>query len=425
MTDEVKDLPLESIYWIDETDITEEQIKNQATSLMVHGLIEPIVVCPKDEKGHRGVIGRLRYEGMKYRWRNDPEGKTILSRIHTFKSEMEIKMWQLAENLHRRRLPAMQKARQLQDLFDIIREEADEEATLQTLAAAIEDSTGNKESVKTLQHYLSLTKLAPKTQAVLTSEKLGIRYGLELLRVKDEKKQEKIAKGIQDHPDRFDTVQSVKWRVDEIVEKERKKKHKKRLQKKAETLRAEGKIVVIDSSYSDLSYEEREKYKRFWNEPFPKCSDCPNFGILLTPNFQQKPLCADPSCYKKLDEEKDQATDRILKERKETLDKERAGILSMEPDERHWRLAVVGLIEPWPLARLLELDRQSYDPGGMLPAIWKKVQSMSEEECKQLLIKKAVEAILTGPQQWDKPAKKWAVKEFKLTRAVFLREEEA
>jgi len=226
-----------------------------ALSLMVHGQIEPIVVTGPDENGkYRGVVGRLRYEGMKKRWENEPEGKTILARVHKFEDELEIKMWQLAENLHRRQLPPMQKAKQLKALHDLIRKEAGEEATIQTLAAAIEDMTGEKESVKTVQHYLSLTKLQPEVQEILTRENAPLRHGLELLRVKNPEKQVDLARRAAEEGW---SLSDLKWKVDEVTAEERRKRRDEQLKKKAEELEKEtGKKVYVDRL---ISWEERER----------------------------------------------------------------------------------------------------------------------------------------------------------------------
>ena len=430
MSDELREIPLEMIEWPDETDITEEQIRNMASSILVHGQIEPIVVAITEEEGkYRGVCGRLRYEGMRDRWRGEPEGKTILARIRKFESETEIRMWQLAENLHRREISAMQRARQYRDLYDIMKKEAGPEdvlkketgieATIQTLADTIEAATGNKESVKTVQHYLSLTKLQPRTQEILTGEKLGLRYGLELLRIKDPKKEVGVAEAIKEDPDYYDNVQSVKWRVDSIVDTKRKEKHDKRLEKKAEELRAEGKIVHVGPS---LSWEDKRKLHRFYDEIPKKCEDCPKLGILLEGNLQQHIICTDIKCYEKKQEEKNKRERLQYERREKIIGDEQVKVYGMEPDVRHWRLALYGLIDTWKLRNLLGLKKERERP--MQEIVWDEVQTLNEELCKRLLIRHAVEGILIGPQYTEDPVKVWAVKEFNLKREVFLREEE-
>jgi len=427
LEDELKEIPLEDIYWLDDTDITEEQIRNMATSLMVHGQIEPIVVTGPDENGkYRGVVGRLRYEGMKKRWENEPEGKTILARVHKFKNELEIKMWQLAENLHRRRLPAMQKAKQLKALYDIMREEYGEEATIQTLANAIEDMTGEKESVKTIHHYLSLTRLEPEVQEILTREKWPLRWGLELLRIKDPKKQVETAKRIlketKDEYFPIKSVERVKTVVDEATAEERRQKRNEQLKRKAEQLEREtGKKVYVDSL---ISFEDREKFHEWWNpEDIPEeCKSCEKTGILLEANFHQKPICLDPECWKKKREEQHKREEEERKKLKKLLETEQRKVWDVpEYDERHWRLAVLAHIPSWDLREQYGLDRW----GGIDEELVQKVQSLTVEECQRLLVRKAVDELLTGASAWsgEEAVKKWEVEAFNLRRKVFLKPE--
>lgn len=421
-SDQLKDLPLEVIYWLEPTDITEDQIKNMGLSLMVHGQIQPIVVNARDEKGYRGVIGRLRYEGMRYRWRNEPEGKTIQARIRKFEGEIELKMWQLAENLHRREISAMQRARQYRALYDLLKEEHGKAATIQTLATAIEDITGNQESIKTVQHYLSLTKLEPKTQEVLTGEKLGLRYGLQFVRLKDPEKQVRVAEAVKEDREYYSSVDDVKYRVDGIIAEERTKTHNERLKKKAEELRAEGKTVFVGRF---LSSEEEDQFHQWYTGIPEGCQGCDKLGILLQANFHQEQVCMDPACWKKKQEDKREKEAQEDKERTKVFDEERAKVHEMEPDIRHWRLAVYGLIDNWELRSCLGLKRGKWDRAGLDETLWKKVQGLEEEECKKLLIRHAVEEVLTGPRRWgEDPCKTWAVEEFGLKRELFLAEEE-
>jgi len=419
--DETQEIPLETIYWLEFTDITEEQISNMAASILVHGQIEPIIVNVRDEKGYRGVVGRLRYEGMKKRWKTQATGKTILARVHKFDSESELKTWQLVENLHRREVPAMQRARQYRALHGLLREEHGEEATIQTLTMAIEDSTGNKESFKTVQHYLSLTKLEPRTQEVLTSEKLPLRAGLELLRIEDPKRQVKAAEEIQKRPDRYRTVQDIKWHVESYVTDQQRDKQRKRLEKKAEELRKTGKTVIIEAPYSTLSWKERDKYQTFWQEPPAECKECPKLGIQLSGNFQQKPICTDKKCYENMETQKSRKQTKEQREIEQKFDEEREKVYGMDLDVRHWRLAVFALIDTYDLQRMFQVKVSNYAKTEEL--VWMAINKMDEKQCQQLLVKKAVEEILTGPQWGDSAVKNWAVNEFNLTAKVFLKEE--
>lgn len=420
------EVPLENIVWPDTTDITEEQIHNMATSLMTTGQIEPIVISQADKKGmHRGIVGRLRYEGMKYRWRNEPQGKTILCRIRRFKDDVdgqiEAKSWQLVENLHRRDVPAMQRARQYRELYDLLRQKHGEDATLHAMATQIEGLTGNKESLKTVQHYLELTKLQPRTQEILTGEKLPLRAGLEFARVTDPKKQVKAAEDVQKRPDVYHDVASIKWHVESFIEDERKDRQKQRLEKRAEQLRKEGKTVIVEAPYSDMSYKEREKYEIFYGEVPEGCKKCPKLGVQLSGNFQQKPICTDKKCHENMQRLQSQKQAKTTRENEKKIEEERAKVYNMPLDARHWRLAVLGLIDTWELNQMLGGARMGRDED----AVWTALSKLTPEQCQQVLLRKAVEEVLTTPGHWgDDHVKRWAIKEFGLTPSLFIREKE-
>lgn len=418
------EVPLEYIVWPDQTDVTEEQIRNMAASLMTTGQIEPIVITQADKKGmHRGVVGRLRYEAMKYRWRNEPQGKTILCRIRRFKDDVdgqiEVKTWQLVENKHRREVPAMQQAHQYRELYDLMRQKFGEKATLNTLTMQIEELTGNKESAKSVQHYLELTKLQPRTQEILTGEKLPLRAGLEFARITDPKKQVKAAEDVQKRPDTYHDVASIKWHVESFIEEERRDRQKQRLEKRAEQLRKEGKTVMVDTG---LSYNERQKYEVFYGEVPEQCKTgvgCPKLGILLSGNFQQKPICTDKKCYDNMQTKQSQKQARVAREDAKKIEEERAKVLIAPLDTHHYRFLVLGLIDDWDLKQMLVVERDE-------EKIVSAVEKLTREECMMLLLRKAAEEVLTTARSFDNDnhVKRWAIKEFGLTPSLFIREKE-
>jgi len=420
-TDELREILLEDIIWPDETDITEDQIRDMALSLMVHGQIQPIVVTGPDEDGkYRGVVGRLRYEGMKERWKDEPEGKTILARVRRFRDELELRMWQLAENLHRRQLPAMQKARQLKALYDLIRKERGEKATVQTLAEAIEDMTGEKESMKTVQHYLSLTRLEPEVQEILTREKWPLRWGLELLRIKTPKSQVEAARKIQKRTDLFSSSEDVKWHVGEVLAEERRKRRDEQLKKKAERLRREtGKKVYVDRL---LSWKDREKFHDWWGEPPEECKGCDRTGILLEANFHERLICLNPECWNKKLEEKRELEEREERAREKRQAAECRRIWDVEEyDERHYRLVVLGLIDQMDLADILGMDR--WRPEDIEKAV-ENASTLNTRECIDILVKKAAEKVLLEPWWGAYSAqgkiKKWVIETFNLNQETWV-----
>jgi hypothetical protein len=410
-------IPLEKIVWPETTDITPDQIHNMAASIMLNGQAEAIVVAPTESEDlYRGVIGRLRYEGMKYRWRAEPEGKTILARVHTFESEAQLKTWRLIENVHRRELTAMQKALEYRELYDELRKESGEEVTIKVLAQSVEALTGDKESEKTVGHYLQLTKLEPKTQEVMAAENLPLRAGLEFARVEDPKKQVKAAQEVQNRPSAYRRVEDIHWRVESLIADERKKAYLKRLKKRAEDLAKEkGVTVLVEDA---LSWNERDKYPTFYGTVSEDCQKCAKRGIMLSGNFQQKPMCPDKKCYENMTRKQGTKARAQEKADEKKMELERAKVYDMPLDERHWRLVVYSTFDTWKLGELLGLGR-----GAPAKKLWEETQKLTVEQCQKMLVRKAAGDILQG--QWGKEeAKKWLVTEFKLTRELFLKDEE-
>jgi len=56
--------------------------------------------------------------------------------------------------------------------------------------------------------------------------------------------------------------------------------------------------------------------------------------------------------------------------------------------------------------------------------IWAEISKLSIEECQRLLLKKAVDEGLTSRGWGNEFFKEWIVKEFGLTPALFLKEDE-
>ena len=161
-------------------------------------------------------------------------------------------------------------------------------------------------------------------------------------------------------------------------------------------------------------------YHTLWS-PEPPCDTCEKTGILLEKNFQQKPICVDDECYKKTTTEQRKQSQTSYATMTAKISAEQEKIYSAEPDVRHWRLALYGFFDTWDLSQLLGV-KGAFPAGDRSGAIWKKVLELSEEELKKLLIRKAVEKIMTKASQWEqnREVKEWAVKEFNLKFDVFL-----
>lgn len=223
--DQYLEVPLELIYWREPIrDVLKHQdVVDMASSLRLHEQIEPIVVKPRDEDGrYEGVIGRLRYEGAKH-----AHLKTILARVHRFKSQREVREWQLVENLHRRQLTELERDEAYRELYGLIKRERGgvyKEYVVKDMAKKIEGLTGEKPSEKTIWKRIQIAEELPdrvkETLKSLTGESFGIRHAEQLLRLKDmpekqaEFAEEFAATVIKGKPM---TVKRLKEKVDRLI----------------------------------------------------------------------------------------------------------------------------------------------------------------------------------------------------------------
>lgn len=197
-------------------DFGDEDIKNMATSLQIHGQIQPIVCKPPNREGlYEGVVGRLRYEGTKYA--RIPE---VLVRVHEFKDEDEVLEWQLAENLHRRQLADHQKIETIQKLAELRKKHSPGESVIKGIVTAIQESTGEKKPEGTIKKALSVAqrlKKGVKTVLHRTPEKAGklkISHLEAICRVEDENLQMELAKKAMSENW---SAQKLKREVDKIL----------------------------------------------------------------------------------------------------------------------------------------------------------------------------------------------------------------
>jgi len=215
--DQYVELPLDLIYWTDPVrkEIRKEDIDAMATSFACHGQIKPIVVDWPDEEGrYEGVCGRLRYEAMR-RFHERP----ILTRVHKFNSAREKREWQLAENLHRRNLTAIQKAEAYKELYESMREEyggVHDKHIVSTIAKRQEDLTGEKPSESIIYDYVHVAELPEEVKEKITVDRnFGLEHGKQLLRLKDmPDKQLEIAEDFAREPM---TVKQLKKKVNEAL----------------------------------------------------------------------------------------------------------------------------------------------------------------------------------------------------------------
>jgi len=225
LSDKVEEVPLNRIQWIHPIrPVNVDHVRNLCKSLRIHGQLQEIVVKPPNSAGvYEGVIGLHRYEAAKLAGL-----PTLRCRIQAFKSRDDERFAQLAENLDRLDLTAIERAEAYKELAEYYRDEMPEDsekAIIKALATGIEEQTGRKPpSEKTIHHYLKLSEELPEeVKQNLTGEtgkNFGVRHGLELLRLKDKPDEQKrlverfIEASIQGRPP---TVRRWKQEVDAII----------------------------------------------------------------------------------------------------------------------------------------------------------------------------------------------------------------
>jgi len=119
-------------------------------------------------------------------------------RVHRFRSEAEVKAWQLAENLHRRELTAMQRAEAYKQLYGTLEEEVGgvkDKHIVGTIAMMEEELTGEKLPERSVWEYIQIANELPEEvkAKTLNVESFGVGHAKQLLRLKDEPdKQQKV-----------------------------------------------------------------------------------------------------------------------------------------------------------------------------------------------------------------------------------------
>ena len=186
-----------------------------ALSFNCHGQIQPIVVKPANEQGlYEGVVGRLRYEGAKLAGQ-----PTIHARIREFKSVVEVREWQLAENLHRRGLTAIQYGEAYKELYGTLKEEfggIHDKHIVEKIAKRLEELIGEKRAEKTIYDYIRITKLPKEVKEKIRNDpKFGIGHAKQILRLKDKPEiQLKLAEKFASKPV---SVRTIKHEVNNIL----------------------------------------------------------------------------------------------------------------------------------------------------------------------------------------------------------------
>lgn len=165
----------------------EDKLEELASSIQRYGVIQPIIVMPKD--GYYQIVAGER------RWRAAKKGGlTEMPCLVRTKTEQENREIALIENIQRENLNPIEKARGLRRLLD------DYGLSQQQLA----DKLGMSRSG--LTNNVRILNLDPRVIDLVLEHNFSERQCRELMRVQDPDKQYKLALGVVENGDNYDDL---------------------------------------------------------------------------------------------------------------------------------------------------------------------------------------------------------------------------
>lgn len=165
----------------------EDKLEELASSIKRYGVIQPIIVMPKD--GYYQIVAGER------RWRAAKKaGLTEMPCLVRTKTEQENREIALMENIQRENLNPIEKARGLRRLLD------DYGLSQQQLA----DKLGMSRSG--LTNNVRILNLDPRVIDLVLEHNFSERQCRELMRVQDPDKQYKLALGVVENGDNYDDL---------------------------------------------------------------------------------------------------------------------------------------------------------------------------------------------------------------------------
>ena len=226
----------------------DDKLEELANSIKIYGVIQPIIVMPKD--GYYQIVAGER------RWRASKKaGLTEIPCLVRTKTEQENREIALIENIQRENLNPIEKARGLRRLLD------DYGLSQQQLA----DKLGMSRSG--LTNNVRILNLDPRVIDLVLEHNFSERQCRELMRVQDPDKQYKLALGVVENGDNYDDLVR-KIDNDQKLQKRDKEKAQKYqaiyrdiedsfqgffgTKVKLEAGKRKGKIVIEYSSNDDL-----------------------------------------------------------------------------------------------------------------------------------------------------------------------------
>jgi len=186
--------------------VTTDDVVELASSIKANGVIEPLVVCPKDER-YQLIAGYRRLIASKQ------AGLKEVPCIVREGSETELLELALLENIQRTDLTYIEEAESYKRLMDVAG--IDQKAVAERM----------KKSQSTVSERLALLSLPKDTQTLVGQGRLSIKAALEIGKIANDKRRARFVA----RADRM-TLDELKKTVQQAIEKQ--KKGRKRYEKR-------------------------------------------------------------------------------------------------------------------------------------------------------------------------------------------------
>ena len=178
-----------------------------ADSIAAHGLVQPVNVYRTTEGRHRITVGERRWWAHVHLWyvMGDEKARRIRAiELPPPEDELEGVARQYAENVHRRDLSDIAKARAIAGVRGLVEQEEAARGTSGSTPTSVEldemagrrvaEVTGRGVSGRTVRHYLALLSMPPEARRLAEAAKLSERSLREVATLKDPKSQLRLVR---------------------------------------------------------------------------------------------------------------------------------------------------------------------------------------------------------------------------------------
>ncbi len=184
-----------------------EGLVDLADSIAAHGLVQPVNVYRTSDGRYRITVGERRWWAHVHLWyvMGDERARRIRAiELPPPEDDLERVARQYAENVHRKDLSDIAKARAIAGVRGLVEQEAAARGTSGSMPTSVEldemagrrvaEVTGRGVSGRTVRHYLALLSMPPEARRLAEAAKLSERSLREVATLKDPKAQVRLVR---------------------------------------------------------------------------------------------------------------------------------------------------------------------------------------------------------------------------------------